>query len=98
MIVFIPKVNSQEISKVVPCSFSLMLTLNWGIDMLFQKLIPEKGEWIWKTPSALCFWQREFHVKPELAWKQVNRIGVGENYVCCFAIVVIFMGLRGAKT
>ena len=24
-----------------------------------------------------------------MAWGQVNRLGVGENYVCCLAIVVI---------
>ena len=28
-----------------------------------------------------------------MAWKQVIRLGVGENYVCCLVIVVIFMGL-----
>ena len=27
-----------------------MLTLNWGIDMLFQKLIPEKGNEFEKHP------------------------------------------------
>ena len=32
-----------------------------------------------------------------LAWRQVNRLGVGENYVCCLVIVVIFIGLRGSK-
>ena len=31
---FILKVNSQEISKVVSCSVSLMLTLTWVIDIL----------------------------------------------------------------
>ena len=40
---FILKVNSYEISKVVPCSVSLMFTLNWGIDILFEKLTPETG-------------------------------------------------------
>ena len=29
-----------------------------------------------------------------LAWGQVNRLGVGGNYVCCL-VVVIFIGLRG---
>ena len=28
-----------------------------------------------------------------MAWGQVNRLGVGGNYVCCLAIVVIFIGL-----
>ena len=28
-----------------------------------------------------------------MAWKQVIRLGVGGNYVCCLVIVVIFMGL-----
>ena len=37
------KVNSKEISKVVPCSVSLILTLTWGIDILFEKLTPETG-------------------------------------------------------
>ena len=32
-----------------------------------------------------------------LAWEQVNSLGVGGNYVCFFVIVVIFMGLEGAK-
>ena len=28
---------------------------------------------------------------------QVNRLGIGENYVCYLVIVVIFMGLGGAE-
>ena len=32
-----------------------------------------------------------------LALDQVNQVGVGANYVCCLVIVVIFMGLEGAK-
>ena len=32
-----------------------------------------------------------------LAWEQVNRLGVGGNYVCCVVVFVIFMGLGGAK-
>ena len=43
MKVFIPKVNSSENSKIVPCSVSVMLTLTWGIDILFEKLTPETG-------------------------------------------------------
>ena len=37
------EVNSREVSKVVSCSVSLMLTLTWGIDILFEKLTPEIG-------------------------------------------------------
>ena len=32
-----------------------------------------------------------------LAMGQVNRLGIGGNYVCCLVIVVMFMGLGGAK-
>ena len=35
------------------CSFSNMLTLNWGTDILFEKLRPEIRSWIWKTPFTL---------------------------------------------
>ena len=31
-----------------------MLTLNWGIDILFEKLAPEIGGWIWKAIFAHC--------------------------------------------
>ena len=37
------KVNSYEISKVLSSSVSRMLTLAWGIDILFEKLTPEIG-------------------------------------------------------
>ena len=40
---FILKVNNEEISKVVPCSPSLILILTWDIDILFEKLKPETG-------------------------------------------------------
>ena len=33
----------KEVSKVVSCSVSLILTLNWGTDTLFEKLTPEIG-------------------------------------------------------
>ena len=33
----------KEVSKVVSCSVSLILTLNWGTDILFEKLTPEIG-------------------------------------------------------
>ena len=32
-----------------------------------------------------------------LAWRQISSLGVGENYVCCLVIVVIFMGHAAAK-
>ena len=97
MKVFIPKVNISENSKIVPCSVSVMLTLTWGIDILFEKLTPETGGSSCKIPFALCIWGRGFHVKPELPWGQVNSLRVGEKYVCCLFIVVVFMGLGRAK-
>ena len=30
-----------------------MLTLTWGIDILFEKLTLEIGAWNWETPFAL---------------------------------------------
>ena len=33
----------EKVSKVVSCSVSLILTLNWGTDILFEKLTPEIG-------------------------------------------------------
>ena len=49
---FILKVNSYEISKVLSCSVSLMLTLTWGIDILLRKLTSEsKGM---NLENALC--------------------------------------------
>ena len=45
---FILEVNSSEVSNVVSCSVSLMLTRTWDIDILFEKLTPEIG--VWKTP------------------------------------------------
>ena len=74
-----------------------MLTLTWGNDILFEKSTPETEGWIWKTPFSLSFWGWQVHVKPVLAWRQVNRLGVGGNFLCCLVIVVIFMGLGGAK-
>ena len=32
-----------------------------------------------------------------MAWGQVNRLGVGKNYVCCLVVAVIFMGIGVAK-
>ena len=43
---FILKVYSWVVSKVVSCSIYFMLTLNWGINILFEKLTPEIGGWI----------------------------------------------------
>ena len=31
----------EEVSKVASCSVSLILTLIWGTDTLFEKLTPE---------------------------------------------------------
>ena len=41
-----------------------MLTLTWGIYILFEKLAPETRGWISNTPFALCLWGWEFHAKP----------------------------------
>ena len=40
---FILEVNSWEVLKVVPYSAFLMLTLTWGIDMLFEKFTLKMG-------------------------------------------------------
>ena len=48
---FILKVNSSKILKVVSCSVSLMLTLIWSIDILFEKLRSEKGD---EFENTLC--------------------------------------------
>ena len=58
-------INLKEVSNVVSCSVSFMLTLAWGIDILFERLLPEIGGWIWKTPFAHSpsrGWR--FHAKP----------------------------------
>ena len=34
---------NKEVSNVVSRSVSLMLTLNWGTDILLEKLTPEIG-------------------------------------------------------
>ena len=48
------KVNSLRMSKSVLCSVSLMLTVTWGTDILFDKLRPETVRgWIWKTTFSL---------------------------------------------
>ena len=54
-----------DFSNVVSSSVSLMLTLSWGIDILFENLTPEIGGWIWKTHfaySASGWWR--FITKP----------------------------------
>ena len=33
----------EEVSKVVSCSVSFIFTLNWGTDILFEKLTPDTG-------------------------------------------------------
>ena len=49
---FIPGVNIWEVPKVVLCSLSLMLTLTLSTNILFEKLAPQIGDWIWKSRSA----------------------------------------------
>ena len=44
MEVFILEVNISEIPK--------FCHIIWGIDILFEKLSPEIGGWIWETPFA----------------------------------------------
>ena len=44
MEVFILEVNIWEIPK--------FCHIIWGIDILFEKLSPEIGGWIWETPFA----------------------------------------------
>ena len=43
---------------------------------------------------CLCGWR--FHGKP-VAWGVSEQTNVRGNFVCCLVIVVIFVGLRGAK-
>ena len=50
----------------VSCLVSLMLTLTWGVNILFEKLTPEVGVSIWKKTKlgTLCLWGCGFHAKP----------------------------------
>ena len=41
---FILKVDSEQVSKVESSSVSLLSTLTWGIDILFEKLTPQIGD------------------------------------------------------
>ena len=55
----------------------------------------------WLLLNLKSFDSVSMEAEPEgvsLARGQVNRLGVGGNYVCCLVIVVIFMGLGGAKS
>ena len=61
---FILKVNSSKILKVVSCSVSLMLTLIWSIDILFEKLRSEKGDEFEKHPLYYPSGRWEFYAKP----------------------------------
>ena len=46
--------------KLSQVSFSL-IGLTWVIDILLEKLTPQIGDWIWKTPSAHYFsWVGDF--------------------------------------
>ena len=49
---FIFEVYVNKVSEAESSSVSLLLTLTWGIDILVEKLTPQIGDWIWKTPSA----------------------------------------------
>ena len=40
---FILKVDGEQVSKVESSSVSLLSTLTWGIDILFEKLTPQIG-------------------------------------------------------
>ena len=123
----------------MPCSISLMLTLTWGTDILFDKIRPETGginlknslctmppssgrdfmqslssfliylvvirtlmAWLLvrllgKIQFKRCCWCGDLTCTVSLSLGQVNRLGVKGNYVCCPVIVVIVMGLGGAK-
>ena len=87
---FILKVNSWEISKVVPCLLSIMLTLTWGIDISFEKLALETGGWIWKTPFSLCFWVGVGISCKACGW----RLGVEGNYACYLASLLYLWDLE----
>ena len=50
MKVFLLNVLIVRRSQVVPCLIFFILTHTWGIDILFEKLAPETGGWIWETP------------------------------------------------
>ena len=123
----------------MPCSISLMLTLTWGTDILFDKIRPETGginlknslctmppssgrdfmqslssfliylvvirtlmAWLLvrllgKIQFKRCCWCGDLTCTVSLSLGQVNRLGVKGNYVCCPVIVVIVIGLGGAK-
>ena len=49
---FILEVNGYEVSKVDSNSVSVSLILTWVVNILFEKLTPQTGDWICKTPSA----------------------------------------------
>ena len=98
MIGFILKANSYKISKFVLCLvYFLYVDSDLGYWYIIWKLSPEAEKWIWKTPFALCFWGWGLHAKPELAWGQVNWLGLQGNYVSCLVVVVILMELGETK-
>ena len=59
---FFLKVNSLKVSKVASYSVSPMLTLTWGIDILFEKLTPEKGDGFENHPFTMSL--GVCHAKP----------------------------------
>ena len=40
---FIHEANNYEVSKIMSCSVSFILSLTWVIDILFEKVSPEIG-------------------------------------------------------
>ena len=66
-----------------------MLTLAWGIKILFEKLMPEIGGWILKAPFVHCAcgaWR--FHPKPVFFFKifcgdlHFDTLILGLCYIC----------------
>ena len=75
---FILEVNSYELSKVVSCSVSLVLTFTWGIDKLFERLTLQIGSLIWKTPLS--------HYVSEL-------VGLSVSFINIFSVDLYFDAL-----
>ena len=79
-------------------SLFFILTHTWGIDILFEKLTPEKqGDEFEKHPFCT-----NMSLRVGISWK-ASVLWVSEltkvkgNYVCCLAIVVVFVLAGGAK-
>ena len=79
-------------------SLFFILTHTWSIDILFEKLTPEKqGDEFEKHPFCT-----NMSLRVGISWK-ASVLWVSEltkvkgNYVCCLAIVVVFVLAGGAK-